>query len=744
MSFRVRPPLAFIVLLCVLALAGCSGSFSQDLLRAEQADQQGDLAGALKFYQKAAESVPTRDRRVASTIQLRIGLCQLRLAAPNEAFLSFQKAVMLDASNLEAHRRMAEMLLIGGAPQKAAEELTAILKNDPNDASAIGTLGAAYASAGDTKSALRLLERSFSLDPGDPQVAITLAELYNRMDRPEDARRILIKSATRQAGAGDAWLALGRLEEQEGQPAAAESAYRSAVKAEDSVRNNLRLAQFLQRSARLPEAEAVLKHVDAKQPGAPSVLADFLLLSGRSRAAADAYANRADRSTVTRSIEALTTSPARETSEPDIRAARRQFIQHQDQLDPVTRSVLQAELSIAEDDLPAAEGHARAALVQAPDSVPARFILGAVLKQRGRTAEAKSAWNNAFQTDPGYVPVRLALAAENLQEGDFNTAEEQVTPVVREEPANLQALLLYARVLVGQKRWDSAESIARRALEVEPKNAFVYVVLGKVLAARNQPAAALSAYQRALILDSQSVPALEALMAFYRKGVLSRAAIARMEQVATAPPASAALVEIAGRLYADRGFTPDARIALQKSLAIDPHRASAALALMQLSLQQKDSQAATAWAIAAFGRTAPATAELLQGRAAELRNERAKAIQHYEAALRLGESTGAAANNLAWIYAQQGIRLDHAVELARHATELDPKNPAIWDTLGAVLLRRRDYSAAAEALSAARTLSESAGAPPGARRQIYQHLAEAYLGAGLPDRANEMTSKLRE
>jgi tetratricopeptide (TPR) repeat protein len=742
-------PLA-LPLLALLFLSACSGSYSEDLLRAQQEDLQGDTAGALKAYEHALTRVPSRDHRTASIVQLRIGLCQLRLAQPNEAFLSFQKAVMLDAQNLEAHRRMAELLLMGGATQKAAEELTKILKKDPDDASAIGTLGAAYASAGDTNAALQLLERSFSLNAGDPQVAITLAELYNRLNRPDDARRTLIQSATRNSGQGDAWLALGRLEEQEGRPEAADSAYRSAVKADDSVRNNLRLAQYLQRAARLPEAEAVLRRVDAKQPGQPSMLADFLLISGRADAATAAYAQgRPPReplegTLIARSIEARVGSRDAASAQPQARAARELLVQQQERLDPVTRSVLQAEIALVERDLPSAEVHARAAVAAVPNSVPAWYVLGLVLKQSGRRADAKAAWNTAFQAEPGYVPTRLALAAENLDEGDLITAEEQVTPVVREEPANLSALVLYARVLEAQKRWDSAESIARRALEVDPSDPQIHVVLGNVHAGRKQFGDALVDYQRALALDSQSVPALEALMNLYKRGVLTRASIARMENVASQPPASAPLVEIAGRLYAERGLYADAARALQKSLVLDPRRSSAALALMQLSLRQNDTRGAAAWAVTAFRGTVPAIAELVQGREAELRSERAKAINHYESALRLGEPSGAAANNLAWIYAQQGVRLDRALDLARRASELDPKNPAIWDTLGAVLLRRRDYTAAADALTSARKLSESSGASVASRRQIYKHLAEAYAGAGLPARAEEMQRKLRE
>lgn len=742
-----RACLLVLALFLLAALPGCSRTYSEHLLAAQNAEQQGNMAAALDAYQQALERLPRRDHRVASTIHLRIGLCHLSLAQPNEAFLSFQRAVLTDSSNLEAHRRMAEMLLVGGATEKAAEELNAILRKDPNDAASLGALGVAYASAGDVKAALTLLERSFSINPGDHQVSIPLAEVYNRLDRAQDARRVLVQSATRNAGVGDAWLALGRLEEQEGQAAAAESAYRSAVVADDSVRNNLRLAQFLQRSARIADAEAVLRRVDAKQPRSPSALADFLLVTGRAEAAANIYQGvlpaAADKALVARSIEARI-SPGSADSESAARAARRLLLDHLDHLDPATRSILQAEIALRENDLRTAEVHARAAVQHQPDSVPALFVLGTVFKHSGRRAEAKAAWNQAFQANPEYIPTRLALAAENLEDQDWLTAEEQIMPVVREEPANLQALLLYAQALIGQQRWPAAESISRRALEVAPRDPEAHVALAEALAGRRLYADALTSYQRALALDSQSVPALHGLTALYRRGAVTRSAVQRMELVASAPPVSTALLEVAGRLYADLGLFSDARRALERSLELDPHRASAALALVQVALKQKDTRTAASFAAVALGKVKPAVAELIQGREAELRLDRAAAIRHYEAAVRLGEGSGAAANNLAWIYAQQGIRLDRALELARRATELDPKNPSIWDTLGAVHLRRRDYTAATEALTSARALSESSGQPDSARRHIYKRLAEAYIGAGLPDRAAEAHRRARQ
>src|SRR5437763_96733 len=74
----------------------------------------------------------------------------------------------------------------------------------------------------------QLLARALELQPGRTRAALVLAEIYNHQENVEAARAVL-----RRAAAGDPqtplpWLALGRLEEQEGDVAAAEQAYRKA------------------------------------------------------------------------------------------------------------------------------------------------------------------------------------------------------------------------------------------------------------------------------------------------------------------------------------------------------------------------------------------------------------------------------------------------------------------------------------------------------------------------------------
>jgi tetratricopeptide (TPR) repeat protein len=400
-------------------------------------------------------------------------------------------------------------------------------------------------------------------------------------------------------------------------------------------------------------------------------------------------------------------------------------------LDPATISILQAEIALASPDLPMAAVQANAAVSLAPQSAPAHYVLGVAKHRAGDDADARAQWLAALDADAHFVPARLALAEENLASGDAKAAEQYVIPVVRDEPGNVRALNLFSRVLLAQNRDASASVMAHRALAVDPAAAEPHLVLGEMALRRRQAGEALIHFEQAVLLQPQSAEAIEALTRVYRTGTITRPMLARMERIAAADPPSATLMEIAGRLYADHGWFDDAKRCLQSALHLDPQRASAATALART--YAADGQLSAAADSAA--RTGGNSSALLAGVRAQDRNDVDSAIKHYERAVREGDRSGVAANNLAWIYVEQGTDLDRALQLAETARSLAPDSPAILDTVGVVRLRLRKYTEAISALESARKLAGNRPSDPELLAQIRRHLSEAYLRAGKTDAA---------
>jgi Flp pilus assembly protein TadD len=106
------------------------------------------------------------------------------------------------------------------------------------------------------------------------------------------------------------------------------------------------------------------------------------------------------------------------------------------------------------------------------------------------------------------------------------------------------------------------------------------------------------------------------------------------------------------------------------------------------------------------------------------------AEKDYQTALALDPNAAIAANNLAWLYCEQGGDMDKALELARRAREVLPKVATVSDTLAWVYYKRQLFD------SAIPLLQEAVREQP-KDAQFRFHLAASLLGAGKKVEAQE-------
>ncbi len=549
-----------IVVATCIAAAACSASWRVQLSRGERYEQQNRPAAALAVYD---------------------ALWQLSRAA--EAFTAFQKSVDADPENLRARLRLAELFLAGGGADGAREHAAFVLQREPKNADALTLLGSAEAASGHVERAQQLLSRALEVDPKRVRAALVLAELYNRQENVEAARAVLLRAGAADPASALPWLSLGRLEEQEGDVVAAEQAYRKARAVEDNATTNLRLAQFLERGARVNEAEEILQRLD-RAAQQSSALPDFELISGHAERAWPEYVSmlrarpkpgsdaQARAATVARLIEAdiATSEPASsgagglngsQGTTAAVSRARMHLDQFRHQLDAGSTALLEAEIALARGDVAMAQFHAAAATVVAPDSAAARYLLGVARYRAGEPALARKEWMAALEADSDYIPAQLAMGERALAEGDAAEAEEQAAAVVREEPANLQALLLYARALAVGKQRDAAAAVAGRAAMLDAFAPEPHLILGSLAVEQYRLGAALLEFEQAVLLGPHAADAVEGMMQVYRRGRVDRAALLGMEAAAEREPRSATLLEITGRLFAEHGWTSETWIA---------------------------------------------------------------------------------------------------------------------------------------------------------------------------------------
>jgi len=726
--------------------------------RAQKLELKGKTGSALDLYFKVLADVPSKDQKWRSQVLFRVGECLWRQGHVSEAVSAFQKSAAADESNVIAHLRLGAIYLAGGAADRASEQAQKVLELASTSPEGLALLGAASSAAGDTALAQKSFERVLQSEPKRVAVAVALADLYNRNDEVDKARQVLRNAIAAQPTSGLPWLALGRLEEQEGKPVAAEDAYRNAVSADDTVETNLRLARFLTRASRPDEASKVLTHADMLNHELPVAHADFKLLTGNPADALDRYSEMLRSSRYERippqsfwtrflghvfprtgeararlavrliesDLEIAADAATRDPSMiPATGAARLHLAAYGNDLDQGTAKILETEIALAEGDLNTAAAYAKGAVTVAPDSAPAHYIRGVVQYRKGDAASAKGEWLKALDQDQSFAPAMLALARDAFESHDYSGAEQYIIPVVRDEPEDVQALNLFSRIFYAQKRYRSAELIARRSTAINSNEAEPHILLADIAVAQDRFAAALGEYEQAITLNPRSQEAMNGLLRVYARGRVKKPMLAKLEQVAEMPPASASLMEISGRMYAQNGYRKDADRCFRRALAIDPYRVTAASALAKSDASHGDEQDA----LTMGARNGGPDAALLRALRAERQHDVGAAIREYESAVRQGEQSGIAANNLAWILAERRENLDHALRMAEKARALAPDNPSVLDTLGFVYLQRRDFSSAIPVLKEAGELAKRKRMKA-EQPTIRKHLEQAYFGSG--------------
>jgi tetratricopeptide (TPR) repeat protein len=114
----------------------------------------------------------------------------------------------------------------------------------------------------------------------------------------------------------------------------------------------------------------------------------------------------------------------------------------------------------------------------------------------------------------------------------------------------------------------------------------------------------------------------------------------------------------------------------------------------------------------------------------------------FRRALKIDPHHARAANNLAFLLAEQNRNLEEAVGLSRRALLLEPTNPRVLDTLGFALYQQGRFEEAAATLE--RAQQRARHQTPEVQDEIAFHLARAWVRAGQPGRAQDVLRVLRE
>jgi Flp pilus assembly protein TadD len=217
----------------------------------------------------------------------------------------------------------------------------------------------------------------------------------------------------------------------------------------------------------------------------------------------------------------------------------------------------------------------------------------------------------------------------------------------------------------------------------------VHTSLGEFYLSTGQRETARKQFERALELDPSFVEALTSLMSMDLSSGKARAAWNRFRARLTKAPTDPDLLLIGAKFAATVRDLNASEQFLRRLVAVEPSSMEAYAMLGQLFV----SQGRLADALKEFQEVArrdpkSVAAHTMLGLLMHRLGHLEEAAGHYQKAVNVDQGAVTAANNLAWLYAEKGEKLDVALQLATSAKARAPSSAEVSDTLGWVYFKK--------------------------------------------------------
>jgi tetratricopeptide (TPR) repeat protein len=706
MSFASRQTVGrLLAAFLVAAPCACSAQVgtARHLERADRFFDQKKYREAILEYRNVAESQPGNVRA-----QQRLGIAHYELRELGQAFGYLQRASELDPSDTEVRWRLGTLQALSGQPEEARRHAEFVLQKDANNLDALALLAETADSPEEFDAAIARVDAVRERVPEREKASRILGSLYLKkkdLVKAEQAFQDAVKAAPQSV---EAHTALGTLHLARGQFALAEKEYRAASDASPpGSPARLGLADFYIAQRRPSDARQLLTDVTAKEPDyAPAWLrlAELSIVE-----------NKYDEADKT--LDAVLKKNPRNTNAQLLRAQVRLV---QGKTDEATQLIQRA-------------------IKDEPNFAPAHYQLALAQLQSGNQQQARDALRTAVTLAPGFAPAALRLAELNIEGGAPDAAIEDLNKLLQARPGLSRAYELLGAAYM--KKGDPA-----RAAEVyqkfqqlvpsrDPRASFYE---GIRLRAQGKRAEAKAAFERSLAAAPGAPDPLSQLVEMAFEDNRPDAALEVARKQALAAPRSATVQHALGIVHQRRGEIPQAEAAYRKAVELDPRYVLAHLELGKIYLDTGRQDLSLAEADRALAiNPKSADAWQLKGLAQLQKGAVANAQEAFKKALEINPRQASAANNLAWLYSEQGGDPEQALQLAQAAKEAAPDDPHVSDTLGWVLYKRGIYQRALALLKESATkLPDSA--------EVQFHLGMTHYKLGDKSAARQALSRALE
>ena len=518
-----------------------------------------DLPGALEDAERALRIAPRNENAIA----LRASLHQQQGQLP-QAIALVEGAITQAPDSADLREILTSLYLAASQTDQAARSLRDLIRLKPDAMHYRYRLAQLYLDSKQVDDALGVLQDAVRAQPDSNEPKLEYAEIMARERGPKAAGQLLLGYLANDARNFDLRLALGELQQREGDVDGAIETFRALARAgwdnPQALQARNRIAALLIKRGIADDALRQIATVLRDNPHDN----DALLL-------------RAD-------IELARDDP--DAAIGDLRAV----IHDKPKAVVVWRALANAETQSGNDAL--AEESLRQALELAPEDTAVRIELANVLTRARRAPEALTLLEQASRLQPRDGRVREVLIRAYLEQSDLDAAQraaDQLTALmpthgtgpylagltaqaqgrVADAYAALERALALqpdaADTLAALCRLDVSQAQPRRAIDrlqarlrVAPDDPAMRNLLGEMYSVAKQPASAIEQFRLAIKAEPRWWPPYKSLAGLQLAGGDAAAAIHTYESGVTATAAAPDLVISLGSLYEQKGRIEEA------------------------------------------------------------------------------------------------------------------------------------------------------------------------------------------
>jgi tetratricopeptide (TPR) repeat protein len=708
LPMRLLIPTALIGLLITLTVGGCD-RFSPESKKAKHLElgqtyfDMGRYSEALIEY----KNVVQLDPKDAAT-HYRLALTHLKLGGTTNlqgAFAELSRTVELDKTNRDAQLKLGELYLLGKEPAKAREKADIVLVSAPQSAEGLILRGRSLIGEKRYQEGIVELKKAIDLDPKNMGTYIELARAQVFAKDTAAAEATLKQALTIDPRSTEILLALGDLRVETGKPDQAEIIYKQALDiAPEKEEIYLKLASFYERYGKWAEVEAALQKLAALKPQNEKphiLLGDFFAWLGQPDKALASYLRATELNASSTVARDKLIGQYIDSGKVEEAATRTKAILEKNDKD-LSGRFFDARIRLVKGNADEAISLLQGVIKDEPQLAGAHHFLGVAFMRKGQTAQARGAFAEAVKLNPNLPEARTALAVVNLTEGSLDLAIEQAQAAIQLNPRNVQAAVVSGDAYLRKGDFAKSRQVFEAIAKALPNEALGPYRLGLVARAEKNDAKALTYFEDALSRKPTAFEPLAQIAMIKIAQGKSNEARERVTKQLEASPNNPLLYNLLGGLWMQVKNAGQAETAFKKALELDSSLLSAYMNLARLYLQAgKKDQAAKEYEAVLAKDPKAIQAHMLLGIIHESQKEYEKAQGHYQESLKINPRFAPAANNLAWILAEQGGNLDSALSYAQTAREQKPDDPHIADTLGWIYYKKNAYLLAVNLLKEA-------------------------------------------